>query len=1105
MALQFAKRKTQNIVGDKGTAFVVEIWQKDYADKDTNGDDVLYPGPNSLARTFANSNGFILYWNQAAGWSWNSSGGVGAARHTPGGTGQPLVYSYLTGDAVVSGVEYQVTITIANMTGGAILVKLGSAVSSTLSTNGTHTFNLTANGTSLALDPTSQFDGDVQLIEMKRYFEPAQEFNMEGEGFTITWNGRGGTRNRTFLGSECVISYLVKNNAEEEFIKQTLDKGYNYFFIRIYKGGNLDWFGWVQPAFDQIENTGYPYVYKLTSTDSYGFYGKGDKKYFANEQEKRSLHSIKDIFCDFMNDMKITDGINAPSPENYRPVRTNMDWWRPGDYSTSTNPAAIYKIAKGCVSPPTTMTDENLVDPSNNPFEYLPFDVLNEVLKATNMVGFLAGGKYNFIQPNSLVDNALGTLKVFEYLNNDAIDYDLNTLEPLYAATFDNNLLAGSSLNYEPALKKVSANHIGGFSNFQISQGQNLTTEFLCGSIQSTQNGELQFDFYAKYTERLDKDDFTFSTANHTIIDGSVLSTGILKIRITDGSTTKYLTSGNGNNALGWSSTPTSITIYRGYAAPMENPVNNNAMAVGLITNNEPTNQFGTSYGATSLSFPSGFSSICNYRTKFRISALVEDPGISGEIYLEFDASNNYFEAKKTAIGGGAFPDYEWEYNNVGNPTPSIIETKCESITLVPIEEQEADIDLDVSNGIVYTASQNEVNALENLDLGNLPIGQTFTNTLYSFMYEGTYIWLPINGFQRGNPTPDNPFNATQLLVNEFLELQKEPLEILQGTIKSPTISPLSLVRYDYNDDGEFRYYAFLGGKFSAASETLTGEWYKISTLATTPVQVEDTTIYNPIDTPDDTPDGGKHSINKVETIQIDTIKQNALGFTDAVIIHQSTPDKIELDANNRGKVYDNQKLVLTYPDGSRPMILTVNGNQETTSDQVNVDPFTPKISYPIGSILSTLVYDFTNVITAGSGTPNLYQGITTQYIYLKPDDFLTTSGTTFKMYTRDNAASVQPSAYVNRTSVFASFWTPAGYQVTAVDVYGANNRTFNLKEGVHSSSSSVNIQTGGTMNTTMTLTTAYTFVVGKYGIIEVQFGSTGDKIYGARITIQEI
>ena len=79
MALQFAKRKSQNLVGDKGTGFVVEIWQKDYADKEPDGTDTLYPGPNALARNFATIAGFNFYWNNATGWSRTSDGG-GAAR-----------------------------------------------------------------------------------------------------------------------------------------------------------------------------------------------------------------------------------------------------------------------------------------------------------------------------------------------------------------------------------------------------------------------------------------------------------------------------------------------------------------------------------------------------------------------------------------------------------------------------------------------------------------------------------------------------------------------------------------------------------------------------------------------------------------------------------------------------------------------------------------------------------------------------------------------------------------------------------------------------------------------------------------------------------------
>ena len=39
--------------------------------------------------------------------------------------------------------------------------------------------------------------------------------------------------------------------------------------------------------------------------------------------------------------------------------------------------------------------------------------------------------------------------------------------------------------------------------------------------------------------------------------------------------------------------------------------------------------------------------------------------------------------------------------------------------------------------------------------------------------------WESSTEFQRGNPSPDDPDNISQLLVNEFLALQVEPLEIL--------------------------------------------------------------------------------------------------------------------------------------------------------------------------------------------------------------------------------------------------------------------------------------------------------------------------------------
>ena len=87
---------------------------------------------------------------------------------------------------------------------------------------------------------------------------------------------------------------------------------------------------------------------------------------------------------------------------------------------------------------------------------------------------------------------------------------------------------------------------------------------------------------------------------------------------------------------------------------------------------------------------------------------------------------------------------------------------------------------------------------------------------------------IPITtDFQRGNDTAGKE-QLTQLLVKEFLELQQSPLQILQGDIQSANISPLDIIKYSINDDTNFEYYMFLGGKFKAKSEIMQGEWFRI-------------------------------------------------------------------------------------------------------------------------------------------------------------------------------------------------------------------------------------------------------------------------------------
>lgn len=135
------------------------------------------------------------------------------------------------------------------------------------------------------------------------------EMTLSGEGFEITWNGSGGTRERVFLGSECVLNLMVLDDDDETDLYDILDSGFKKYFIRIYKNTvsaiNIWWFGWVQPSFDTIENAPYPYISKITATDSYGYYEKQLFSTFTSDSEKEDNHSITSIYLDFIKNMEL--------------------------------------------------------------------------------------------------------------------------------------------------------------------------------------------------------------------------------------------------------------------------------------------------------------------------------------------------------------------------------------------------------------------------------------------------------------------------------------------------------------------------------------------------------------------------------------------------------------------------------------------------------------------------------------------------------------------------------------------------------------------------------------------------------------------------------
>ena len=184
----YGKYKESIIEGEKGTSWYVEVHKKDYVD-------------------FITNNSFI---NGLSGWtslntSLNPLGGVKVGS-------QAGSFSYLQQQSLscVDGTAYYVTIKVSGTSGNSFKVRLNSVSSSdyvTLTGDGTHKLQITAGNNSTdglyiinnVNSVLSSFT--VESVSVSETEYNTQDLLLSGEGFHITWNGEGSTRDRTFIGS----------------------------------------------------------------------------------------------------------------------------------------------------------------------------------------------------------------------------------------------------------------------------------------------------------------------------------------------------------------------------------------------------------------------------------------------------------------------------------------------------------------------------------------------------------------------------------------------------------------------------------------------------------------------------------------------------------------------------------------------------------------------------------------------------------------------------------------------------------------------------------------------------------------------------------------
>lgn len=923
----------------------------------------------------------------------------------------------------------------------------------------------------------------VQLWK-KSYTGATTSMTLEGEGFTVKWNGQGGTRNRRFIESECITNFMVQSNSDEALLYDIFESGDRNYFIRVYKNeerkDNLWWYGWVNPSFSTVENTPFPYKSTISATDSIGTFKKKAESTLTSSQHNststmnehiKSFGSEMNLFQDWsanyvsngnfsglspwvldstnwsypsgggqincsgstgymsQDNVSITQGettsimftlknidesgspvelvfrnengdnligntvsytlngdyvvsglalvdatgirvqslLSAPFSMNGvvlvkvevntspAPIRiawfsTSIDWWRNGDTYQSDDPFYLYRIGRAPF----------IKSPSEFPDNYSKYDVLDGGLKVFNTVGFMSDGRYNFIQPNQYQENTSGDLRFYQYAtggSRDEYPTNENFLLELDGTINANKgaVMEGSNLVYEPPLGNVSATFLNSAPTINIPSTTDFSTLTFVGNLQadpSNTTGSLSLYFKMWHQESLLVSEVQPELSSGFDLANKTITTDItFQVKLTDGVSSYWLKQNTSAPWYSWENTEQSIQ-----------------KSAGHQTNNPNPNSTGADISQYPCSIiQNSWDSYYYARTEIILatSPHVPLPPITGSVYLKLEGVNSYREWKPSDGSVGTY--YGTYGNDIDISGFNIVRSDYFKYPSAITDNESISVN-EEAIGIKYYANNDNFEAEELFDFKDILIGNTgsVTNSLNNqtqnniqYLDSNGQQVSAIQGFREGNSGGYS--NVTQLLCSEYLSLQTEPLEILQASVFSPDVSPLSLLKYSINNNSSYKYYTFLGGSFGAQSETMKGEWFKLD--SSTPSQqphVIDAHLRS-------LPEVNENQVDRLSSIESMVTNQNAIGLVNSIIVVNSTINKITFSDLTLCKVYDAQKLILRNPSNSEYVVVTVNGDKAIGVSTIDIASLVLPVSFPIGSTLSVLTYDLSNVITGGS------------------------------------------------------------------------------------------------------------------------------------------
>ena len=965
------------------------------------------------------------------------------------------------------------------------------------------------------------------------------EISFGKPGFSISWKKLNDPFAGGIQASNCVVKFMVHDATELTAAHDILNANNNTWFIKIFKGTQLFWFGWIKSGFDGYPDRAFPYIVDIKATDSLNT----PLNKYNSQVDVASQADYKEL----LQPLKIFDNNYDISLFGLSARYAMQSNWFNGATGatppTNTNPLRkTYYNRAAFVSDPETypLTIEDF----NTEFTGVLKPFMLRILQSNGFYFVQQPAYLDVTNPEPIITSDPGITGSDLYPGDVGYSY---VAPGVNEVTIDNNtppttankgvIQTGARFSLRQEANSVRSTYIYGNNFASMPINLDYTAGLVSLGYMSQGVGNLTL---VLNTELRQKFNLTGAGAVTPCDNQGLYMTGVLTLKIKVGN--KYLKHAAGNTAqyaFEWTTVDSSINIYTGSGTAYDNELGG-----GVTTNQENVQD---ALGITGGGYPYPFTSwveddpVTNEAiatARFYMAGVTLPDLAASYGVLQFQIVDaNIFYWQSNTPPGNVYIFNDWTpWITESNPaastnldfntaTSTFAQPVSQTISngVVPytsdilISEELAATDETPPIGATFFASQATDTNGPDINLGDLMLGASASNnqlnTLRAKDSAGDYI--STSGFRTG--TAGAFINPTQLLVSEYLKTRDNPIVMLEGVIISTSYQAHKTLVYTDEIGGAAARYIFGGGRFNPNEESWAGSWIKLNLSAATPTIVEDT-IY----TPDDETSspggngGGPYSLvdlpykepkfptpKKAENTDVKQkllLNNNLVGIISENVVNGVSINKVDTNPLIC-KVYDNQRLYLCDTQFRAVTELTVDGTQAKGATELSFDNITPGLKYLTGCYIMLIANDLTNVITAGTATPNLYKGITETAIYIKAQDFNLWNKTGYNSYTRDDLGSVQPSGYATRTEVYASTYVPIGYKVTAVDVYSSQNRTL-ATFTARTISDVTTAQGTGTANTTLTLATPWTSVLGDYFIISYEIGASTDEIYGAKLTI---